>query len=156
MENKHVQSIAQATIDAAMQKFNEGYELLHPFLLQLSQEERQMLFKMGDKSLAFVEKAEELAKINPQFCPSYFDAEGLQIDLSDAVKLRPVVNRLQQIQRDVEDTMMISGNEAITQALSFYSVVRQAAHDKISGALAIFNELKKRFELGRRTKTEVE
>jgi hypothetical protein len=72
---------------------------------------------MGDKSLAFVEKAEELAKNNPQFCPSYFDAEGLRIDLSDAVNLRPLANRLQQIQCDMEETMMVSGNEAITQAL---------------------------------------
>jgi hypothetical protein len=156
MENKHAQSIPQATIDAATQKFNEGYELLRPFLLQLSQEERQTLFKMGDKSLAFVEKAEELSKTNPQFCPSYFDAEGLRIDLSDAVNLRPLANRLQQIQRDVEDTMMVSGNEAITQALSFYSVVKQAARDKISGALAVYDELKKRFALGRRSKTEAE
>jgi hypothetical protein len=156
MEDKHSKSIAQETLDAALQKFNEGYELLHPLLLQLSQEERQTLFKMGDKSLAFVEKAEELAKTNPQFCPSYFDAEALRIDLSDAVKLRPIVNRLQQIQRDVEDTMMVSGNEAITQALSFYSVVKHAAHDKISGALAVYTELKKRFVLGRRTKTEAE
>jgi hypothetical protein len=156
MDNKHVQSIAQATIDAAMQKFNEGHQLLQPFLLQLSQEERQALFKMGDKSLAFVEKTVELSKTNPQFCSSYFDAEGLRIDLSDAVNLRPVANRLQQIQRDVEDTMMISGNEAITQSLSFYSVVRQAAHDKISGAQAIFEELKRRFVLGRRTKNEAE
>jgi len=156
MENKHAQSIPEEVIDAALQKFNEGRELLHPYLLQLSQEERQTLFKMGDKSLAFVEKAEELATTNPQFCPSYFDAEALRIDLSDAVKLRPVVNRLQQIQRDVEDTMMVSGNEAITQALSFYSVVRQASHDKVSGALAVFTELKKRFILGRRTKTDTE
>jgi hypothetical protein len=156
MDNKHAQFISQATIDAAMQKFNEGYDILHPYLLQLSQEDRQTLFKMGDKSLAFVEKAEELAKTNPQFCPSYFDAESLRIDLSDAVNLRPLANRLQQIQRDVEDTMMVSGNEAITQALSFYGVVKQAAHDKISGALAVYDELKKRFALGRRSKNEAE
>jgi hypothetical protein len=156
MENKHAQSIPPEVIDSAAKKFNEGHELLSPYLLQLSQEERQTLFKMGDKSLAFVEKAEELAKTNPQFCPSYFDAKGLRIDLSDAVNLRPLANRLQQIHRDVEDTMIVSGNEAITQALSFYSVVKQASHDKISGALAVFNELKKRFVLGRRTKPEAE
>jgi hypothetical protein len=44
----------------------------------------------------------------------------------------------------------------VTRALSFYGVVRQAAHDKISGALSVFDEPKKRFVLGRRPKTKAE
>jgi len=149
MSNNHSQITPEDTILQAIQKFNEGHELLRPYLHPLSNDERQTLFKMGDKSLAFVEKTAEQAQANPQFCPPYFNLEELKIDLTDAVNLRKVTTLLQQITRDVDDTVMISGSEAIGQTLTFYNAVKRAVTDKISGAPAVFEELKKRFALGR-------
>jgi hypothetical protein len=149
MSNIHSQTVPEEIVRQAIQKFNEGHDLLRPYLCPLSSEERQTLFKMGDKSLAFVEKAAEQAQANPQLCPPYFNLEELNIDLADAVNLRKVTTLLQQITRDTDDTVMIAGSEAIGQALTFYNSVKQAVRDKISGAPAVFEELKKRFTLGR-------
>jgi hypothetical protein len=108
---------------------------------------------MGDKSLAFVEKACELASVNPQFAPSYFNLEELKIDLADASNLLKLSNRLQQFSRKIEDTAMLAGSEAFTQALTFYNSVKQAARDNVPGAQPLFEELKKRFVFGRPKKS---
>jgi hypothetical protein len=64
MEDKHVTPIpsdvlAQANIDAAN-------ALLAPYLLPLTPDERHDLPKMGDKTLSFVEKAQDYAHKYPR------------------------------------------------------------------------------------------
>jgi hypothetical protein len=41
--------------------------------------------------------------------------------------LRVLLNKLEQLTREIEDTIMLSGSEAFTQALSYYNSVKQAA-----------------------------
>jgi hypothetical protein len=149
MNNVHSQTIPKDIIDQALGKLDEGMKLLSPYLSPLTPDDRRTILKMGDKSLAFVEKASELAATNPQFCPSYFNLPDLNIDLADAVNLRVLVSRLEQIHREVDDTMMLAGNEAFTQALVFYNAVHQAAHNNVPGAQTLYDELKKRFAAGR-------
>jgi hypothetical protein len=136
-------------MEKALGLINEAAATLRPYLYPLTSETRHKILKMGDKSLAFVEKASELAAINPQFCPSYFDIEELNTDMADAVGLRALNNRLQQLSREVNDTMLLSGSEAFAQALSFYNTVKQAARDNVSGAEILLEELQKRFAIGR-------
>ncbi|MDR2691097.1 MAG: hypothetical protein LBB73_02180 [Dysgonamonadaceae bacterium] len=156
MSNIHSQTIPKDLIDEFLMKLDEAVKPLRPYLSPLTPESRKTILKMGDKSLALVEKTSELAAVNPQFCPSYFNLSDLNIDLTDAVSLRVVVNRLEQITREVEDTMMIAGNEAFTQTLTFYNAVKQAARDNVPGAQALFDELKKRFAFGRPRKGDVQ
>ena len=139
-----------------MGKIDEATEVLRPYLYPLKPEDRQSMLKMGDKSLAFVEKTSELAASNPQFCPSYLNLDELNIDIADAVNLRALNNRLQQLSREIEDTIMLAGSEAFTQSLSFYNSVKQAARDNVSGAESLFEELKKRFTTGRPKKNAVQ
>jgi hypothetical protein len=147
--NIHKQSIPQEKLTEALQKIDEAFDILRPLLYPLTVEDRQTNIKMGDKSLAFVEKTSELAASNPEFCPSYFNLEELKIDFVDAVGLRTLSNRLQQFSSEVDDTMMLAGHEALTQALTFYNAVKQAARDNVPGAQPLFDELKKRFAIGR-------
>ena len=46
-----------------------------PFLITLSTEERRRLFKMGDKSLAFVNNSITAAQSNPDILPASFDIQ---------------------------------------------------------------------------------
>jgi hypothetical protein len=147
--NIHNQSIPQDKIAEALQKIDEAFAILRQLLYPLTAEDRQTILKMGDKSLAFVEKTSELAASNPEFCPSYFNLEELRIDLADAVGLRTLSNRLHQFSSEVDDTMMLAGHEAFAQALTFYNAVKQAARDNVPGAEQLFDELKKRFTIGR-------
>jgi hypothetical protein len=156
MKNIHDKSIPKDLIDQALAKINEADALLAEYLDSLSPEDRQTLFKMGDKSVAFVEKTVELAAINPKFAPSYFKLDELKIDLEDVVNLRALANRLQQLSRKVEDTAMLAGSEAIAQSLTYYNSVKQATRDNVSESRPLFEELKKRFVFGGRSKKNTE
>ncbi|MDR1182390.1 MAG: hypothetical protein LBL13_10485 [Bacteroidales bacterium] len=147
--NIHNSSIPKEIIKDVMGKIDEVERILSPYLYPLTTEDRHRILKMGDKSLAFVEKTGELAASNPQFCPAYFNLDDLNVDIADAVGLRALNNRLEQLSREVDDTMMLAGSEAFTQSLSFYNTVKQAARDNIPGAQPLLDELKKRFIIGR-------
>lgn len=56
MTNIHSQSIPQNILDEVKQKISESIALLNPFIVSLTPEERSDCFKLGDKTLAFVEK----------------------------------------------------------------------------------------------------
>jgi hypothetical protein len=153
MSNIHSQTIPPDVIAQALEKMNEAYIIIRPYLHTLSNDERETILKMGDKSLALVEKTSELAGTNPEFAPTYFNLEDLNIDLTDALSLRALENRAQQITREISDTMMLAGNEAFTQSLMYYNGVKRAVHDKVAGAQAVYDELKKRYPVGRPKKS---
>lgn len=46
-----------------------------PFLIALTAQERRKLFKMGDKSLAFVNNSVNAAQSNPEIFPASFDID---------------------------------------------------------------------------------
>jgi hypothetical protein len=62
-------------------KVDEVAANLGGYLYPLTSDDRQSVLKMGDKT-------SELAKANPQFCPSYFNLDDLNINLADVVNLR--------------------------------------------------------------------
>jgi hypothetical protein len=43
------------------------------------------MLKMGDKSLAFVEKAHDYTHDNPNLVPSYLDLGAFDVDFKDAI-----------------------------------------------------------------------
>ncbi len=67
------------------------------------------------------------------------------IDLTDATKLVVLDNSLKQLQQAIDDTSMVSGSEAYQAALSFYCSVKDASHKNVTGAKAVYEDLKARF-----------
>ncbi|HRI47048.1 MAG TPA: hypothetical protein PK559_08095 [Ignavibacteriaceae bacterium] len=116
-----------------------------PFLVNLSKDERETIFKMGDKSVAFVEKALEYAKMNPHLVPPYADIPELEQDLALAKQLQPIFLQLKTLFESVSDTYMAAGSEAMTAVTSFYNSVKNAAKSNVPGTDAIYDDLKKRF-----------
>ncbi len=116
-----------------------------PFLINLTKEDRETIYKMGDKSVAFVEKALEYAKMNPHLVPPYTDIAELERDLALAKQLQPIFQQLKTLYEAISDTYMAAGSEAITAATSFYNSVKNAAKSNVPGTDAIYDDLKKRF-----------
>jgi hypothetical protein len=117
------------------------------------------MLKMGDKSLAFVEKAHDYAADNPVLVPSFLDMAAFDVDFADVHGLWSTLTLIKQLEEAVEDTVMTAGSEAYHAALAFYHNVQAAAQDDIPGAKAIFADLKTRFPGGKRsgtTETETE
>ncbi|MDR1462872.1 MAG: hypothetical protein LBI68_07040, partial [Azoarcus sp.] len=68
--NRHNTSLPDDVLAQISAKIGEVEDLLLPHTHTLTPKERQKLVKMGDKSLAFVKKANEYAKTLPAIVPA--------------------------------------------------------------------------------------
>lgn len=140
-------SISANALATIKQKIADINALL-PFLINLTEEERQTLPKMGDKTLSFVQKALQYAQANPSLVPPYVNITELKKDLQLSEDLTSVLQPITQLQEALDDTTMAAGSESYIAALAFYGSVKQAAKLNVPGTQAIYNDLKSRFEGG--------
>ena len=120
--------------------------ILKPYLVALKPEERAKLPKMGDKTLPFVEKVTEYCEANPEFVPVYMNVENLKIDFQAVNDLTILFRSVEQLANGLNDTIMLSGSEAYTNALTYYNSVKEAGKKNVPNAKTVFEDLKKRFE----------
>ena len=103
-------------IKAALQTIQQKL----PFLITLSVEERRKLFKMGDKSLAFVKNSLTAAQSNRDILPASFDLDEFVRDYQLAATLTELLLGLRQLTEQVDDTLMAVGSEAMGSSLTVY------------------------------------
>ena len=116
-----------------------------PFLITLSTEERRKLFKMGDKSLAFVNNSITAAQSNPDILPASFDLEEFVRDYQLAATLTELLIALRQLSEQVDDTLLAVGSEAMSSSLTVYDYVKTAAK-KTPGLKSLAEQLGDRFK----------
>jgi len=150
MKNQHSTCIPEEKIVDVKTILTSAKDVLFPYMSTLSNEDRRGLPKMGEKSLSFVTKSYELCQQHPELMPGYLNVEDFKIDVADATGLLPIKDLLTQLLDMVNDTAMLAGSEAYSQALLFYNNAKQASKNNVPGAKAVFNELKLRFPASRR------
>ncbi|TAF77865.1 MAG: hypothetical protein EAZ53_01240 [Bacteroidetes bacterium] len=138
--------IPPGELQQVINKLQEIASILKPFLIALTPDERKSIPKMSDKTQPFVEKALDYAQSNPEFTPAYMSVPELQIDMKAVQDLTAVLQLLQPMCDNVNDTTMLSGSEAYLAALTYYNSVKHAAKSNIPSAKAIYDDLSKRFE----------
>jgi hypothetical protein len=116
-----------------------------PFLITLSTEERRKLFKMGDKSLAFVNNSITAAQSNPDILPASFDLQEFVRDYQLAATLTELLIALRQLSEQVDDTLLAVGSEAMSSSLTVYDYVKTAAK-KTPGLKRLAEQLGDRFK----------
>jgi hypothetical protein len=114
-----------------------------PFLIDLTNEERKALPKMGDKSRAFVSKALEVATQNPEFLPRSFDLDEMRKDVQLFEALYPVLLSLSQLHELVDDTSLAVGSEAYAAALQVYTYAKASGQG--GGLETVVDEMGQRF-----------
>jgi hypothetical protein len=137
--------IPQTVINEVSEKLQECKTLLAPYLQALTPDERQSIFKMGDKTLATVEKIKTYLETNSEFAPAYMDKTEFLKDVAVAAHLTPLKNLVKQLSADLEDTVTLAGSEALTASLLYYGTVREAATKGVPTAKPIYEDLSKRF-----------
>jgi hypothetical protein len=153
--NEHSVSIPVDVLAQAQSLAEQLRTLLNPYVHPLTPEERQSIAKMGEKTLSFVEKAFELAGLNPDLRPPFLNMATFAIDLDDARNIIPLHVTVRQTAENIDDTRMIAGSEAYHAALTFYNTVKRAATDDVPGAKSVYEALKARFpHIKRNTKSE--
>ena len=113
-----------------------------PGLLSLDAAERKRMTYMGDKSEVFTRQTIRVLEQNPQIVPPSLGLAEAQADLLALDRLRPVLERLQRLHAQVEDTANALGSDAMATALEGYGQI------KLSGPAHGLDELRK--EIGGR------
>lgn len=125
-------------------------ETLLPYLQTMTPDERREIFKLGDKTQPFLSKNVEYASLNPDLVPIFLDLNLLGRDVSSNSKLATYQRMLAPVTSALDDTIMLTGAEALQGALMFYNNVRLAAANGVTQAKAIYEDLATRFPRGRR------
>lgn len=131
------------TINTAIQTIQTT---LQPHLVALDTKDKQGMPKMGDKSAAFVGKALDYMKSNPEFTPNFVDTAEIDKDYKGFGVLNEFLRPLAQITDNLEDTAFLCGSDTYRGALNYYDGVKQAAKMNVPNAKAIYEDLKVRFE----------
>ena len=118
---------------------------LLPILKSLKPEERHELAKMGDKSVAFVNKSHEYAITNPELVPLFLDMEEFKKDVKALEQLSSFHSSLQQLVDMLSDSILMAGSDAFKAALMFYESVKTALKSNVSKAKTIYEDLSPRF-----------
>lgn len=116
-----------------------------PFTINLTNDEKSTMLKMGDKSIPFVDKSLGYAQANANLVPPYLNVAELKKDVELVRQLDPVYRLIMQLASAIDDTYTALGSEAFTASLTFYNTVRDAAKRNVPGAAAIYEDLKERF-----------
>ncbi|WP_392479148.1 hypothetical protein [Nostoc sp. C110] len=142
------QNITGSLTPADIQEIKTAFATIEaklPFLVTLSVEERRKLFKMGDKSLAFVNTSLTAAQSNRDILPASFDVDEFVRDYQLAATLSELLIGLRQLTEQVDDTLMAVGSETMSSSLTVYDYVKTAAK-KTPGLKTIAEQLGERFK----------
>jgi hypothetical protein len=143
--NRYSSVIPPEVAEQAKDFFHQGAQVLAPYLINLTPDERIQLPKMGDKSVPFVTKGLEYLQIPGTPTPPYINGEELGIDLNAHETLRQIRQIAQPIVDMLDDTMLLCGSEAYVAVLAFYTYLKGAAKMNVPGAKTIYDDLSTRF-----------
>jgi len=145
-ENLISTTIPAETLADILAKVNAlNASLANYLLFNLTPSDRLEISKMGDKTIAFVQKSLEYAQMNPTLVPVYLDVPEAKKDLALVQDLNTVLKQISTLQRAIEDTAMVAGSEAYNAALVFYNSVKGASRVNVPGSEAVYNDLQQRF-----------
>ena len=123
-----------------------------PFLISLTTDDRKGGLKLGDKTVAFVDKGIDYANSNASLVPPYVNLAEIQKDYQLQKDLIDIEQWLLTLLQKIQDTYQEAGAEAYNGILGFYQSVSLAAEKNVPGARAIYNDLSARFP-GRKKQT---
>jgi hypothetical protein len=144
--------IPQAELDTINGLIGQIKTILSPYLHSLTAEEIEGMAKIGDKSVAFIQKVGEYTISNPEFVPELLmDVVEFNKDVKAQNQLTPVYKMLNQINRDLKDTLILCGSESFAPSLIYYNNVKAYSKQGYPNSKTIYEDLKKRFP-GRKKK----
>jgi hypothetical protein len=116
-----------------------------PFLVVLTPDEKNSLFKLGSKSVDFVDGALNASKNFPDIFPKNFNPDEFEKDALLFKTLSDITQPLASLSQKLDDTFTAVGSEALGEALQVYSYVQTAA-PVTPGLKPIAEQLQERFK----------
>ena len=144
-ENRISVMIPEEALSMAMQHFVSGAQIMTPYLINLTPEQRKELPKLGDKSTAFVIKGIDYLHTPTSPIPSYVNVPELEIDFKLIEDLRKLLQVIMPTIDMIDDTMTLAGSDTYMSVLAFYSYIKGAAKLNVPGAQTIYDDMSERF-----------
>ena len=125
-------------------------EMLESFAAHLRSLDRKRLNGVGIKKQGFIERAYEFAQENPEFLPHYLTLAKFKEDGEYFLSFRMLVDLTDQIRELLWNITIESSDVWYTDALEFYSAVKEAAKRRVDPAETIYNALEVFFRKSKR------
>jgi len=133
-------------LNALLTKLEEIDNLL-PFLVSLSNEERQRLFKAGASRVGAVTLAQQIATSFPEIFPATFSKSELDKDVVLMAPLQTISLELAARASGVDDTLLALRSECMHHVLTVYKYAK-AAQDTVPGVKPLVEQMAVYFERG--------
>ena len=137
--------IPPADAAKALDLLQQVRKLLAPGLHPLTPTERKTLYKMGPKSVGFMQNLVNYATASPDLVPKFIDLDALKLDVGVAAGLDPLTQYAAQLALDLSSTQMLAGSEGMDQATPVYQNIKFLAAQNQPGAQGAYDDLRKHF-----------
>jgi len=149
----YIVDVPDAVVADVINKLKAIEDILRPYFVALSENEKRHLLKMSDETIPFAEKVNGYMDSEPQYNPPFISVPETHKDFANFVKLRPVIERIQGLENEVSNMDICAGSDSYIQFLAYYNSVKEAGKRGIPGAKTIYDELSKRFPGARKKPT---
>lgn len=158
---KEEKTIDSNVVDQVIAKIRECETLLAPWIQTLTPTERKRLTSIRVKGLGFLEAVLDAMRRHPDLVPQWIDPNVLDSLIEDYSLIHGMLTVEGGLQKIVSDMDLIAANEAYTEALKFYNLLRDEAKAKNPDAMAEYANLKVYFNKSKTvsaepTKAEIE
>jgi hypothetical protein len=109
--------------------------------IELTDRERRRLQNSGIRRYGLIDKGSDLAAINPTYFPHGFSATGLKDTMRDIEFFRNLLQKIQDFNRLVSNSLFQYSDDAYRMVLVFYNYVRELARTGDTTAISIYNML---------------
>jgi hypothetical protein len=145
MENTISIEIPADVQNAVKTKFAEVEALLKPFTINIPDNERDSLLKVGEKTGPFVDKVEGYTSTAPEYVPNFMDLPEFLRDKAAFDTIFSIFTAAKPAMRMIDDLILLTGNDTFSAGLLYYKSVKAAADAGQAKAKPIYEDLAKRF-----------
>lgn len=127
-------------------KLNEIDNLLKPYYIDLSVEQKRKIPKIADELQPFVEDCINEIQNNDEFLPKYADTQELIEDKKIFDISNSIFNPLSNIANNIDNILTAAGSDIFVICLAYYHNVQRGAKLGVANARPIFERLRVHFE----------
>ena len=133
-------TISKEEVKKALNSIEAMKVVLNPYLAKLSTGERNRVHKLTADTIQFIKKTIDYTEAINTLTPNFIDVEELKSDYQTIRLLTEILGPLKQLCSDLNDTILLSGQEAYKSSLNYLYSKEEEAKDNPEADI-IYREL---------------
>lgn len=137
MSQNRVSGVLPADVKDQIHALLDQAKALMPFLVALTPADRRSMLRLGDRSEAFVRRAQYMANRHPGILSRDFDLQEMNSDIELYFALRDVQQAVTHFTELLDDTVAAAGADAFSATLDVYGFAKLANADGLDELRAL-------------------